>query len=168
MSATRMLVALALVVGISGAAAAQEAAPAAAPPQAAAPQAAAPEGPQYVGAESCKTCHQAIYDVWVNTKHAKAINRLSSADKKTECIGCHVTGTPAQIVAEGDQPKFPGAQCESCHGPGSLHVADPKVMRGISKKPPESACTRCHNEKSPHFRGFVYAAMASFSHPVKK
>jgi hypothetical protein len=130
--------------------------------------AAAQDGPQYSGADSCKGCHQVIYDSWANTKHAKALNRLSAADKKAECITCHVTGSPAQIAADGDNPKFPGAQCESCHGPGSLHVSDPKVMTGISKKPPESACTRCHNDKSPHYRGFVYAAMAGFSHPVKK
>ena len=49
-----------------------------------------------------------------------------------------------------------------------LHVADAKVMTGLSKKPSESACTKCHNDKSPHYRGFVYAAMVGFSHPVKK
>jgi hypothetical protein len=158
MSVTRILVALAWCLGAAGSAAAQEG------PQ----SAAAPEGPQYVGADSCKTCHQAIYDVWVNTKHARALNRLSSADKKTDCIRCHVTGTAEQIAAEGDAPKFPGAQCESCHGAASLHVADPTVTKGLAKKPSESVCTKCHNEKSPHYRGFVYAAMVGLSHPVKK
>jgi excinuclease UvrABC ATPase subunit len=149
MSAIRMWVALAWIVGCAATAAAQE-------------------GPQYAGADSCKTCHQAIYDVWANTKHAKTFNRLSAEDKKTECVRCHVTGTAEQIAAEADAPKFPGAQCESCHGPGSLHVADPKVMTGVAKKPAERACTKCHNDKSPHYHGFMYAAMAGFSHPVKK
>jgi hypothetical protein len=126
----------------------------------------AQDGPQYAGAASCKSCHQAIYDAWASTKHARAIDRLSAAERKGECIGCHVTGSPAQIVADGDSPKFPGAQCESCHGPGSLHVVDPKVMTGLAKKPSERACTRCHNDTSPHYRGFVYAALAGFSHPV--
>jgi hypothetical protein len=144
-----LLLALAAIVFLSGEAAAQD-------------------GPQYAGAESCKTCHRAIFDAWASTKHARAIDRLSAADKKGECISCHVTGSPAQIAAEGDTPKFPGAQCESCHGPGSLHVVDPKVVTGLAKKPSESACTRCHNDKSPHYRGFVYAALAGFSHPVKR
>jgi Cytochrome c554 and c-prime len=126
------------------------------------------QGPQYAGAGTCTSCHKAIHDVWVNTKHAKALTKLSDAERKAICIGCHVTGTPEQIAAEGDKPKFPGVQCEACHGPGSLHVADPKVMTGLAKTPTESACTKCHNEKSPHFHGFVYAAMAPFSHPVKK
>jgi hypothetical protein len=148
MRATRILLTLAWVVGLAGSAAAQ--------------------GPEYVGADACKTCHQAIYDSWAGTKHARALNRLSGSEKKSACIGCHVTGSPAQIEAEADNPRFPGAQCESCHGPGSLHAADATVKTGISKKPPESACTKCHNDKSPHFHGFVYAAMAGFSHPVKK
>jgi hypothetical protein len=149
MSAIRMGVALAWVVGFAAAAAAQE-------------------GPQYAGADSCKTCHQAIYDVWAASKHARTFNRLSAADKKTDCVRCHVTGTAEQIAAEADAPKFPGAQCESCHGPGSLHVAEPTVLTGLAKKPAESACTKCHNDKSPHYRGFMYAAMAPFSHPIKK
>jgi hypothetical protein len=149
MSAIRMWIALAWIVGVAAAASAQE-------------------GPQYVGADGCKACHQDIYDVWANTKHAKTFNRLSASDKKTDCVRCHVTGTAEQIVAEADVPKFPGAQCESCHGPGSLHAADPTVMTGISKKPSEAACTRCHNDKSPHYRGFMYSAMLGFSHPVKK
>jgi hypothetical protein len=149
MRATRILLTLAWVVGLAGSAAAQ--------------------GPEYAGADSCKTCHQAIYDSWAGTKHAKALSRLSGAEKKGDtCIGCHVTGSAAQIAAEGENPKFPGVQCESCHGPGSLHVADAKVMTGLSKKPSESACTKCHNDKGPHFHGFVYVAMAGFSHPVKK
>ena len=59
-------------------------------------------------------------------------------------------------------------QCEACHGPGSLHAADATVRTGIKKTPSASNCEACHNDKSPHFHGFVYAAMAGFSHPVKK
>ena len=29
-----------------------------------------------MGADSCKTCHQAIYDSWAGTKHAKALSRV--------------------------------------------------------------------------------------------
>jgi hypothetical protein len=124
--------------------------------------------PQYAGADACKSCHQAIYEAWANTKHAKALGKLLASDRKPPCIGCHVTGTSEQIAAERDKPTFPGVQCEACHGPGSLHVADPRVKAGLMKTPDERACTRCHNEKSPHFHGFVYAAMTPFSHPVKK
>jgi hypothetical protein len=148
MNAMRMAIVLVSLVGVPATARAQE--------------------PQYAGAESCKSCHQAIHDAWAGTKHARALGKLAETERKAPCIGCHVTGTPEQIAAEGSKPKFPGVQCESCHGPGSLHVADAKVMTGLVKVPPESACTKCHNEKSPHFHGFVYAAMAPFSHPVKK
>ena len=130
---------------------------------------AAPAASPYAGADSCKTCHQAIYDSWANTKHAKAINALAAPDREGDkCIGCHVTGTPQQIAAEGAKPSLPNVQCESCHGPGAAHAADAKVMTGLVRKPGESSCTSCHNDKSPHFRGFVFVAMKGFVHPVKK
>jgi cytochrome c554/c'-like protein len=125
--------------------------------------------PEYVGAEGCKSCHQAIYTSWLQTKHARALGRLTKEQKEGgECIRCHVTGTSEQIAREGASPGHPNVQCEACHGPGSLHAADATVRTGIRKVPASSTCETCHNDKSPHFRGFVYAAMAGFSHAVKK
>jgi cytochrome c554/c'-like protein len=125
--------------------------------------------PAYVGADGCKSCHQAIYTSWSQTKHARALARLSKEQKEGgECIRCHVTGTSEQIAREGASPSHPNVQCEACHGPGSLHAADATVRTGIRKVPASSTCETCHNDKSPHFRGFVYAAMAGFSHAVKK
>ena len=126
-----------------------------------------PDASGYAWAESCRKCHEPIYKAWEKTKHSTALDRLSSADQQKECIGCHVTG-PKSRVEEGRTVVNRGVQCEACHGPGSLHVADPKGKTPLVKTPDESACTRCHNERSPHFHGFVYAAMAPFSHPVKK
>jgi hypothetical protein len=126
-------------------------------------------GPEYVGADACKSCHQDIYAAWSNTKHSRAINRLTRGDKDGgQCIRCHVTGSPDRIAREGGTPSFPNVQCESCHGPGSLHAADGTVRTGIKKMPASANCEACHNDKSPHFRGFVYTAMLPFSHPVKK
>ena len=138
-------------------------------PVAGAQEPAPPAAPNYVGADACKSCHQAIYTSWSQTKHARTINRLST-DKKASggCIRCHVTGSAEQIVREGGTPTYPNVQCESCHGPGSLHAADATVRTGIKKVPGAATCESCHNDKSPKFRGFVYAAMVGFAHPVKK
>jgi len=126
-------------------------------------------GPAYVGADACQSCHQAIFTSWSQTKHARTISRLSKEQKDGgECIRCHVTGSPEQIARELGNPSQPNVQCEACHGPGSLHAADATVRTGIKKVPAASTCESCHNDKSPKFHGFVYAAMLSFSHPVKK
>jgi len=134
---------------------------------------ATPQDSPYVGADACKDCHTPYYEAWHGTKHANAINRLSAAEKAGgQCIGCHATGTPAQLTAEGANPSLPGVQCEACHGPGRTHVdsanAGTPKPGSLAKAPAEEVCVRCHNQKSPHFRGFFYSALAPLVHPVKK
>jgi len=124
--------------------------------------------PGYAGAGACKTCHAEIFDAWQRTKHARAIDKLTPSERQGDaCIRCHVTGSPAQIAAEGAKPSLPNVQCEACHGAGAAHAADPSSKTGLAKTPSESACTSCHNDKSPHFHGFVYGAMSGFVHPHK-
>ncbi len=47
-----------------------------------------------------------------------------------ECISCHTTGFPYKsgFVSAEATPFLKGNQCENCHGPGSLHNADPDNM----------------------------------------
>jgi nitrate/TMAO reductase-like tetraheme cytochrome c subunit len=135
--------------------------------------AAAAQVSPYVGAEACKECHAPYYEAWHGTKHANAINRLSAEEKTGgQCIGCHATGTTEQLAAEGANPSLPGVQCEACHGPGRTHVDSAKAGTpkpgDLARKPAEKTCVQCHNEKSPHFRGFFYSALAPLVHPVKK
>ena len=120
----------------------------------------------YAWAAACRDCHSAIYDAWEKTKHARAIGRLSGSEQEKECITCHVTGAPGKIERDGRVVNA-GVQCERCHGPAAAHAADPAVKAGLARRPPESACLACHNEKSPHYRGFHYQGMLAFSHPVK-
>jgi hypothetical protein len=121
---------------------------------------------QYVWAEACASCHKEIYAAWEKTKHAKALNRLSAEDQQKECIGCHVTGAKMRIEKDGKLVNG-GVQCESCHGAGAAHVANPETAH-LAKKPNEASCVECHNKKSPSFRGFFYAGMTGFVHPVRK
>ena len=126
----------------------------------------APSGEGYAWAEACKSCHAEIYNAWAGTKHAKALSRLSGTEQEKECIGCHVTGAKSRIE-QGGRVVNGGVQCEACHGAAAAHVADPKVKTGLMRKPPESLCVECHNDKGPHFRGFFYGVMANLSHQVK-
>jgi hypothetical protein len=62
-----------------------------------------------------------------------------------------------------------GVQCESCHGPGKEHVDTAKAgaPAKFAKQPTESTCLECHNEKSPHYHGFFFAAMKGFVHKTR-
>ena len=82
-------------------------------------------GAEFVGSESCETCHEAI------TKNFR-------------------TATHARLKAEGDHAKEMG--CESCHGPGSLHVQSGGEPRKIvnPRRSPE-ACFQCHLEVRAKF-----------------
>ncbi len=137
-----------------------------------------PGQPVYVGAESCKTCHAPAYEFWqkavvkVKAKNqaGKMIDRLSGhsiawktlqdANKTLDrnCIGCHSAGfmEPGGYCKAKDVDPFKNVQCESCHGPGSLHVKAgdrTKIRRAV----PESHCRSCHHV--PHIpteASFVY------------
>jgi len=119
--------------------------------------AAAQEPSAYVGHASCKSCHTAIYDSWEQTKHARTLSRLSASEKAAGCIGCHVTGTPEMIAADGVNPMFPNVQCEACHGPGKAHVeagGDKALIKSFKSMSPVQAsqtCLECHNESHPEF-----------------
>jgi hypothetical protein len=123
----------------------------------------------YVGADACKDCHADQYGAWSKTKHARALAALSSDERQiSQCMKCHVTGSPETLAAEGATPSRPNVQCEACHGPASLHVEAAKA--GNAKSQPmtaieEKTCTRCHSQESPHFKYFYYEGMKSFVHP---
>jgi DmsE family decaheme c-type cytochrome len=74
---------------------------------------------------------------------------------EAKCLECHddrrqgYEGSPHHRVSD---PRAPAARqgCESCHGPGSLHVDDPAQYRvaNPNKLAPEGVsaiCTTCHN-----------------------
>jgi Cytochrome c554 and c-prime len=122
-----------------------------------------PQVPGYAWADSCKSCHQAIYDAWAKTKHATALSRLSSDEQEKPCVGCHLTGSKTRLM-DGKNVLNRGVQCEACHGGAAAHAANPAVKTGLVKSPPSSRCEECHNATGPHFRGFWYDAMKSFSH----
>ncbi|HVV87104.1 MAG TPA: multiheme c-type cytochrome [Kofleriaceae bacterium] len=107
----------------------------------------------YVGAEACADCHQEAYDFWKKTRHARAWETIEKVDKQFDydCTSCHVTGwaqpggASMKEVAAG--PLLHDVQCETCHGPGSIHVdADDKdAKKTIRRTPPPDLCaSQCH------------------------
>src|SRR3954451_15820186 len=82
-------------------------------------------GAEFVGSEACSTCHEQITRTFATATHAR-------------------------LKASGDNAKNVG--CESCHGPGSLHVSSGGGARTIvnPRRSPET-CFQCHLEVRAKF-----------------
>lgn len=124
-------------------------------------------GATYVGARNCKQCHPATYNFWANSKHARAYESLIYNPKRdrrhdAECISCHTTGFEYESgwINETRTAHLKGNQCENCHGPGSLHVADPEnleyrkfMARDADRIEQSNFCLKCHDQdNSPGFK----------------
>lgn len=121
-----------------------------------------PEGKAgYVGVEECSYCHPEAIAFWEKTKHFQAWETIEKVGKQFnfDCIYCHVTGFDepgGSNLAVNEHLR--DVQCETCHGPGSLHVdADGKeTPKSLTVRPPESLCKDCHNAE--HSDTFDYTA----------
>ena len=90
---------------------------------------------EYVGADACRSCHEDLF-----TKHFETTPHF-----KTTLANGH--------------------GCESCHGPGSEHVAAggdvTKIVsfKDLSKQEANTRCLSCHgeNHKQRHFGGSMHA-----------
>jgi len=110
-------------------------------------------GAAYAGTQSCATCHAAADAVWRLSGHAHALRTLAKEgeDRDPECVRCHVVGLERQtgFASHKKTPDLENVGCESCHGPASKHVADPKNRL---EKAGSAACGQCHVvQHSPHF-----------------
>ncbi len=107
----------------------------------------------YVGTEACSDCHSDAVDFWKTTRHAHAWETLVERGQEFDydCIGCHVTGWDkpgGSNLASNDTLR--DVQCETCHGPGSIHVAKGGEERpsAIVRLPDEKLCaTQCHTKE---------------------
>ena len=105
----------------------------------------------YVGSQRCLPCHKAAGAVWAQSAHAHAFATLIArqADADPKCIGCHTTGFGvfSGYRREFGQDKLINAGCESCHGPGSLHVRQRQGDTAVSftyRPLGAGDCQKCH------------------------
>ena len=105
--------------------------------------------PHYVGVESCKKCHAPVYDFWLTTGHAKAYETLREKKRQFEpdCYVCHTTGfnKPGGFTNILTAKDLLGVQCETCHGPGSLHISKSVATENLIR---EKNCVSCHDEEN--------------------
>ncbi len=106
------------------------------------PNAGAPKVNKYIGAEKCKSCHDAEasgnqHGLWLERGHAQAFKTLltddakriaaergiKDASKSDDCLKCHQTafGVNAKELKKSFDPTA-GVGCEVCHGPGDKHA----------------------------------------------
>jgi hypothetical protein len=106
---------------------------------------------EYVGSDRCLSCHPSAAAVWAQSHHASAFNSLvgREADADPKCVGCHTVGfgSPSGYRREFGDRQFVHVGCESCHGPGSLHVRryDGEPTLEFTYRPlGEGDCRQCH------------------------
>ena len=119
-------------------------------------------GASYVGNARCAICHPEAQAVWEKTRHARAWATLEEAavgerygwpvPHYPDCVRCHTVGY-GQTTGFVNMEKTPGLRdvgCESCHGAGSQHAANPIDNRLGSIG--AASCLVCHDfEQSPDF-----------------
>lgn len=133
----------------------------------------------YIGAAKCKVCHNkpamgAQYKVWAKNKHANAMESLNAEEAKDpKCIKCHSTVGHVDPDLIAGLKISEGVSCESCHGAGGGYKTN-SIMKDREKSikkglilPTEEVCLTCHNDESPHFKGFNFDEyVAKIAHPV--
>ncbi len=109
----------------------------------------------YVGVDACTDCHDDARKVWDKTPHHTAYPTLQKDFKEynLDCVSCHVTGydKPGGSTVTHNE-KLQNVQCETCHGPGSLHAKDPGKKGLIVASPKSDLCLGCHHP--PHVEAF--------------
>ena len=118
----------------------------------------APSDP-FAGTERCGTCHAKAHEVWSKSKHRVALDTLEHEGhaRDPDCVSCHVVGLEKEggFRSRLQTPDLAHVGCESCHGAGAKHAADPKSFR--FPKVTDAACLPCHRpEQSPNFNFQTY------------
>ena len=108
---------------------------------------------QYVGADTCKTCHEDIFNGLQKTRHWKSVLKTKEGDEAHSCETCHGPGAEhvnsggdkTKIFVFKDQaPEVISKRCLSCH---SLKQEHANFLRSAHADAGVS-CISCH---SPHF-----------------
>jgi hypothetical protein len=120
----------------------------------------------YVGTNQCFTCHRAQADSWSETNHAQAYAHLAEKYRNdAACLNCHVTAfDEASGYVTGTEKDLLMVGCESCHGPGALHIdaaqrfllatgaeeakIEQEIRNTVIKTPTDAVCITCHTKQA--------------------
>lgn len=109
---------------------------------------------KFAGSQACLPCHAKAAEVWEGSRHAAALATLEreGVDRDPDCVGCHVVGLESSegFRDRAATPSLANVGCESCHGPGAAHAAEP--LKARLGKAGKSSCMPCHDDDhSPKF-----------------
>jgi predicted CXXCH cytochrome family protein len=124
---------------------------------------------------TCGNCHADKQVSWVATAHADAWAGLQSSEgAEAFCEGCHTVSElgngvvgPAGHNAVPDEA-YHDVQCESCHGPGSDHIAAPQGVQPLASisvaEDATNGCGECHSgEHHPFVEQWAESAHGNVS-----
>ena len=105
----------------------------------------------YVGWGKCEPCHAALVEAYGGFKRSRnfRILEMRRRDHDQQCLPCHTTGygEPGGFVSVEKTPHLTNVQCETCHGPASLHInATTREEKKNTLSIPRNLCTRCHTQ----------------------
>ncbi len=107
-----------------------------------------------VGPAGCKACHQAAWESWRETAHARAQESLPARNRRDpRCTPCHAPNQDKGVA---------GVSCEACHGPGQAYapsyvMRDAELARAVGLVVGgEKTCLVCHTDSTPSLGRFVY------------
>ena len=109
----------------------------------------------------CGNCHVGQQSAWAGTGHADAwVTLEESGHSQGFCENCHTVsanGNPATEAVGWTATKdgrYHDVQCESCHGPGSVHVSNPDIdgshpmasldIGDLENLDNATSCAQCH------------------------
>lgn len=116
-------------------------------------------GGDFVGSETCGSCHAKAATTWKASKHFHGLETLENDGhgRDPDCVSCHVVGLDWEggFRSRALTPNLASVGCESCHGAGGGHAANPLQIK--LPKVGENACATCHRpEQSPKFNFKTY------------
>ncbi|RLG96609.1 hypothetical protein DRO27_01945 [Candidatus Bathyarchaeota archaeon] len=91
---------------------------------------------EYVGPDTCATCHTSKHEDWAESEHSTAFTNTEFQDewdsegKPDACLACHTTGYDASSGEYASE----NVSCESCHGAGLAMEVDRSA----------ELCASCH------------------------
>ncbi|OPZ87375.1 MAG: Cytochrome c-554 precursor [bacterium ADurb.Bin429] len=128
-------------------------------------------GATYVGRAKCANCHATIDAQYQTSEKGNGVGVGHAAHHEDRCIECHSTGfnEPSGFnLTEPGKDHLRGIGCESCHGPGSNHIATKGDKAQITRTPPaKETCFACHGGR-PYKTMSEPAAVVNADYPDLK
>ena len=114
------------------------------------------EHPQekFLGANTCKRCHEQAFAAWDASAHARSLASLEgkAMEGSGQCLQCHVTGHTELGGYALNKADLGNVSCEQCHGHGTMHGE-----AGFIARPTAESCLVCHDKaNSPDFNYAKY------------